>query len=80
MMCAECITALLFPYVWPHVFVPILPSSQHGFLDAPVPFMMGLRMDTDSSTSELDILNKVSRVSMYTLIIFYSILLCLMSW
>ncbi|XP_019864258.1 PREDICTED: DENN domain-containing protein 5B [Amphimedon queenslandica] len=60
MMCAECITALLFPYVWPHVFVPILPSSQHGFLDAPVPFLMGLRMNTDSSTSELDILNKAS--------------------
>lgn len=60
MLCAECITTLLFPYSWPHVFVPILPSSQHGFLDAPVPFIMGLRMDTGSTIDDLDILNKVS--------------------
>ena len=61
MLCAECITALLFPFSWPHVFVPILPSSQRGFLDAPVPFIMGLRMESNSDTSEeLDIINIVN--------------------
>ncbi len=59
MLCAECVTALLFPFSWPHVFVPILPSSQKGFLDAPVPFIMGLRMDSESINEELDIMNKV---------------------
>lgn len=39
---AECITVLLFPFVWQHVYVPILPSSLHHFLDAPVPYIMGL--------------------------------------
>lgn len=45
MVVAEGITALLFPFVWPHVYVPILPASLHHFLDAPVPFLMGLLYD-----------------------------------
>lgn len=73
MLCGECITSLLFPFSWPHVFVPILPLSQHGFLDAPVPFIMGLRMDSDSNTNELDILNKASvthKSSLYDIIMY----------
>lgn len=41
MVVAECVTTLLFPFTWPHVYVPILPASLHHFLDAPVPFVMG---------------------------------------
>lgn len=41
MVAAEGVTALLFPFSWPHVYVPILPASLHHFLDAPVPFLMG---------------------------------------
>ena len=54
MLCANCVTALLFPFTWPHVFVPILPSSQYMFLDAPVPFIMGLRLDDNGKSMELD--------------------------
>ncbi|XP_064490137.1 DENN domain-containing protein 5B-like isoform X2 [Ornithodoros turicata] len=43
MLVAECVTCLLFPFSWQHVYVPILPHSLHHFLDAPVPFIMGLR-------------------------------------
>lgn len=42
MTVAEGVTTLLFPFSWPHVYVPILPASLHHFLDAPVPFVMGL--------------------------------------
>ncbi|XP_063223946.1 DENN domain-containing protein 5B isoform X2 [Bacillus rossius redtenbacheri] len=42
MLVAESITCLLFPFVWQHVYVPILPASLQHFLDAPVPFVMGL--------------------------------------
>ncbi|XP_028143559.1 DENN domain-containing protein 5B [Diabrotica virgifera virgifera] len=42
MVVAEGITSLLFPFTWPHVYVPIMPASLHHFLDAPVPFLMGL--------------------------------------
>ena len=46
---AECITSLLFPFQWPHVYAPILPASLHHFLDAPVPFVMGLHSDYSES-------------------------------
>ncbi|XP_046464167.1 DENN domain-containing protein 5B-like isoform X1 [Daphnia pulex] len=43
MLVAESLTTLLFPFSWPHVYVPILPDAMENFLDAPVPFLMGLR-------------------------------------
>ncbi|XP_049778730.1 DENN domain-containing protein 5B [Schistocerca cancellata] len=42
MVVAESVTCLLFPFTWQHVYVPILPASLQHFLDAPVPFVMGL--------------------------------------
>lgn len=39
---AEALVCLLFPFTWQHVYVPILPASLQHFLDAPVPFVMGL--------------------------------------
>ncbi|XP_073997603.1 DENN domain containing pinstripe isoform X3 [Rhodnius prolixus] len=51
MLVAESLTTLLFPFTWPHVYVPILPSSCKHFLDAPLPFVMGLH----TSESTIDI-------------------------
>ncbi|XP_044255618.1 DENN domain-containing protein 5B [Tribolium madens] len=48
MVVAEGITSLLFPFTWPHVYVPILPASLHHFLDAPVPFVMGLYASSEN--------------------------------
>ncbi|KAI0236071.1 DENN domain-containing protein 5A [Lamellibrachia satsuma] len=48
MLVAESISSLVFPFEWPHVYVPILPASLLHFLDAPVPFIMGLHHCTDS--------------------------------
>lgn len=42
---AECITSLLFPFEWCHVYAPILPTALHHFLDAPCPFVMGLHAE-----------------------------------
>ena len=51
LMCvAEGITALVFPFQWQHVYVPILPASLMHFLDAPVPFIMGVHHSTDNAT------------------------------
>ena len=61
MLGANCLAALLFPFSWPHVFVPILPASQRGFLDAPVPYIMGLRVLPSTNLSKfLNIANEVS--------------------
>ncbi|KAK9496634.1 hypothetical protein O3M35_013114 [Rhynocoris fuscipes] len=51
MLVAESLTTLLFPFTWSHVYVPILPSSCKHFLDAPLPFVMGLH----TSESTIDI-------------------------
>uniref|UniRef100_A0A2A4JW91 UDENN domain-containing protein n=2 Tax=Heliothis virescens TaxID=7102 RepID=A0A2A4JW91_HELVI len=46
MLVAECIVSLLLPFTWAHVYVPILPAPLYHFLDAPVPFVMGLHADS----------------------------------
>lgn len=59
MVVAEGITSLLFPFTWPHVYVPILPAALHHFLDAPVPFVMGKFINNiikfDKSTQNIKI-------------------------
>ncbi|XP_058788687.1 DENN domain-containing protein 5B isoform X1 [Phymastichus coffea] len=47
MVVSECVAALLFPFSWQHVYVPILPASLDHFLDAPVPFIMGIHAHND---------------------------------
>ncbi|KAF2344142.1 DENN domain, partial [Trinorchestia longiramus] len=42
MLVAECMCALVLPFTWHHIYVPILPAALSHFLDAPVPFIMGL--------------------------------------
>lgn len=49
MIVAEAITSLLFPFTWQHVYAPILPASLYHFLDAPVPFVMGLHADAETN-------------------------------
>eukprot|EP00118_Oscarella_pearsei_P007105 m.33655 g.33655 ORF g.33655 m.33655 type:complete len:1260 (+) comp31862_c0_seq1:95-3874(+) len=47
MTTAECMTSLMFPFMWQHVYVPILPKSLYDILDAPVPFVMGYLLIKD---------------------------------
>ncbi|CAN0028367.1 unnamed protein product, partial [Choristocarpus tenellus] len=39
---AEALLGLLFPLEWPHTLVPVLPASLVHYLDAPVPFLVGM--------------------------------------
>ncbi|XP_068163131.1 DENN domain-containing protein 5B isoform X2 [Antennarius striatus] len=55
MTVAEGITALLFPFQWQHVYVPILPASLLHFLDAPVPYLMGLQSKEGADRSKLEL-------------------------
>lgn len=65
---AECITALLFPFEWSHVFAPVLPTALSHYLLAPVPFIMGLHSENvDINTQKaglcyLDIDNKTIQI------------------
>ncbi|KAH9140966.1 hypothetical protein AeRB84_014825 [Aphanomyces euteiches] len=38
----EALCALLFPFVWEHVYIPMLPMKLIDYLQAPVPFFMGV--------------------------------------
>ena len=41
-MAAETLSALLFPFSWQHVYIPILPERLLDILQAPVPFLIGI--------------------------------------
>ncbi|XP_063785007.1 DENN domain-containing protein 5B isoform X1 [Pseudophryne corroboree] len=55
MSVAEGVTSLLFPFQWQHVYVPILPASLLHFLDAPVPYLMGLQSKEGTDRSKLEL-------------------------
>ena len=38
---AETLRALLLPFTWQHVYVPVLPPKLNGVLQAPLPFLVG---------------------------------------
>jgi hypothetical protein len=42
MLVCESLLCLMYPFQWAHVYVPILPPMLENFLDAPVPYIMGL--------------------------------------
>ncbi|XP_069759243.1 DENN domain-containing protein 5B isoform X1 [Narcine bancroftii] len=63
MTVAEGITALLFPFQWQHVYVPILPASLLHFLDAPVPYLMGLQSKEPNDRSKLELAQEVNHPS-----------------
>jgi hypothetical protein len=39
---AEALNAIIFPFRWQHVYIPVLPQVYAEFLSAPVPFLMGI--------------------------------------
>ncbi|XP_066264613.1 DENN domain-containing protein 5B-like [Branchiostoma lanceolatum] len=60
MLLAESLSVLLFPFSWQHVYVPILPASLLHFLDAPVPYIMGLHHSGRDDRSQLQLPHEAS--------------------
>ena len=66
MLVAESLTTLLFPFSWPHVYVPILPATMYNFLDAPVPFLMGLRsLPSDDTRIPIEVRTLFSELTIF---------------
>lgn len=40
--CVQGINSLLYPMQWQHIFIPVLPSDLVAYLQAPMPFMIGV--------------------------------------
>ena len=60
MLVAESMTAILFPFIWQHVYVPILPKALSHFLDAPVPFLMGIYCTSEEDKQSLALPSEVN--------------------
>ncbi|RDD41175.1 DENN domain-containing protein 5A [Trichoplax sp. H2] len=56
MLVAEGLSSLLFPFAWPHAYVPILPLPLIKFLEAPFPFLMGIHYRNQIDKSKLSLL------------------------
>jgi hypothetical protein len=41
-MTAECLRRMIRPFVWSHVYVPVLPRSMLDMLQCPTPFIIGI--------------------------------------
>jgi DENN domain-containing protein 5 len=78
MLVAESLTTLLFPFTWPHVYVPILPPAMYNFLDAPVPYLMGLS-SLPANDSRLPSEVKSSKLFFARLVLIIALLCCLLS-
>jgi len=53
--CVHAITALVHPFTWQHIFIPILPVSLISYCCAPMPFIVGLLASSQSALDELPI-------------------------
>ncbi|XP_068745412.1 DENN domain-containing protein 5B-like isoform X1 [Montipora capricornis] len=60
MLVAESMSAVLFPFIWQHVYVPILPPALSHFLDAPVPFLMGIYCSSEEDKKNLALPSEAS--------------------
>jgi hypothetical protein len=41
----EAILALCYPFTWDHIYIPILPARLLSYLQAPVPFLVGINRE-----------------------------------
>ncbi|DAZ99998.1 TPA: hypothetical protein N0F65_002002 [Lagenidium giganteum] len=45
MRVGESLKALLYPLLWPHVYLPVLPRRMLQYLECPTPFIFGVEKD-----------------------------------
>ncbi|KAJ8686682.1 hypothetical protein QAD02_022476 [Eretmocerus hayati] len=60
--CVQACNALIYPMIWQHIFIPVLPLSLTDYLLAPMPFLIGvplpiLQKVRQSDLGEVVILN-----------------------
>ena len=59
---AEIILSLIYPFQWPHTYIPVLPAELLECVEAPTPFIMGIHRSfleriPDSSLKELVVID-----------------------
>ncbi|XP_076578856.1 DENN domain-containing protein 2A-like isoform X2 [Chaetodon auriga] len=51
--CCHAVVALLYPFVWQHTYIPVLPSAMLDIVCTPTPFIVGLLSSSLSQLKEL---------------------------
>eukprot|EP00835_Amoeboradix_gromovi_P004694 NODE_382_length_9640_cov_0.243476.p2 type:complete len:966 gc:universal NODE_382_length_9640_cov_0.243476:5603-8500(+) len=54
----ECFLRFIYPFSWQHALIPVLPERLLAYLEAPIPFIVGLERKTipkDINFAELDV-------------------------
>ncbi|XP_070709540.1 DENN domain-containing protein 2A-like [Pempheris klunzingeri] len=51
--CCHAIVALLYPFVWQHTYIPVLPSAMLDIVCTPTPFIVGLLSNSLPQLTEL---------------------------
>ena len=46
--CVHAAMAILYPFAWQHVFIPLLPTDMLEYASAPMPFVIGVSTAQDS--------------------------------
>ncbi|PRP74272.1 putative SET-binding factor [Planoprotostelium fungivorum] len=52
-LAAQTIISLIYPFLWHHVYVPVLPPSLVDYIQAPTPFIMGIHRELLPNSMEL---------------------------
>lgn len=60
--CCHAVVALLYPFVWQHTYIPVLPPAMLDIVCTPTPFIVGLLSSSLPQLTELP-LEEVSSVS-----------------
>lgn len=59
----SALMGLLFPLRWPHTLIPVLPASLVHYLEAPVPFLMGMhQQELDRVGADLSCVTMINLV------------------
>ncbi|XP_040000706.1 DENN domain-containing protein 2A-like isoform X2 [Xiphias gladius] len=51
--CCHAVVALLYPFVWQHTYIPVLPSAMLDIVCTPTPFIVGLLSSSLPQLTEL---------------------------
>lgn len=48
------LTSLMYPFVYSHIYIPILPTSLRDFVASPTPYLMGVHSSIRGQMSEIE--------------------------
>lgn len=58
MKVSESLRALMYPLLWPHVYLPVLPKRMLQYLECPTPFIIGVEKSSLDDATMTELLNE----------------------